>query len=322
MNMFTNKIQFDCYTIEGGFGTEVIYLESAFRTFSGREHNIAVSSATAAADMIFSWLGPLTIYVPTLTFCSPSMMALRNGCKLHIVDVDANLLQSEFGELNMPVMYGGSWSYPKENCLVVDAAHNPCSCHVKSNYTFTSFYPTKPLRCLNGGMISTDNADAADYFLKYRNFGRHMGGNTYKIEQAGNKYYLDKFNAAIVLDQVGTYQSTVDQRKANFEFLRSNLQGGYFVEHDINSSYYYATFIFEDDRVEVAKKKLAEKCGLNLPLHYPLLHQQPFFKNHANVTIHDCGNAEKLTSRLLNLPLGEYHPASLFEDIVKCLRSL
>lgn len=324
--MFSSKLQFDNFQFEGGYGSEVIYLESAFKSFSGRSHNIAVSSATAAADMIFSWLretAALTIYVPTLTFCSPAMMALKNGHRVCLTDVNYDLLQNTWGDINMPVMYGGAAHNKGSNCLIVDAAHNPCTCHITAKYVFTSFYPTKPLRCLNGGMISTDDDGAADYFLKYRNFGRHMGGNTYKIEQAGNKYYLDKFNAAIVLEQLKGYQATVLKRKANFQFLQDSLKGGRLTHHDENSSYYFASFIFDDkEKVTLAKAKLLEKCNLNCPLHYPLLHEQPFFKHHQKVYSYPCPNAEELSSRLLNLPLAEYHPQSLYEDIVNCLRSL
>lgn len=319
--MFSSKLKFGEFEFDGGFGSSVTYLEEAFKGFSGKEFNIAVSSATAAADMIFTWLSPIKIHVPTLTFCSPAMMALKNGHSVEVEDVNFGLQQSKTGELNMPVMYAGA-SCSDDHCLVLDAAHNPCTCHMRAKFIFTSFYPTKPLRCLNGGMISTDDGEAADYFFKYRNFGRNNQGQSYKVEQAGNKYYLDQFNASIVLSQLKEYAKTVQVRKANFEYLRDNVKGGYFAYHDDNSSYYFASLVMMEPLVERAKEKIKKEVGLSLPLHYPPLHEQPFFKNHPRAKLNKCGNAEAILPRLLNLPLGEYYDKTIYQGIVKCLRSL
>lgn len=306
--MFNNKIDLGSISIsKTGYGPSVERFEKEFGVFTGKIFNISCSSATAAADMIFAWLskrGKL-IRTTSLGFCSPVIKALKNGFSIHIDDIDDNLLLSDwYAEGLYPdlyVTYGGSGN--ETNAIVVDAAHNPLYQNKNAEFIFYSFYPTKPIKMLNGGLIATDNAEAALFFLEYRNFGRKNSGLTYIVESMGDKYYMDQFNAELGLRQLDNLHQDVAIRNNNYLNYKelSDLGLGRLVKHCGRSSYYFASFIFEKEIAKLVRNTLHMEYGITLPFHYPLIHKQPAFENHVKVI--SSKNADLLENRLLNLPL-------------------
>lgn len=310
------------YTVlkyDGGYNDKVEELESEYRTFSSK-YNSAVSSATAAADIIFSYLyqtyGPLKITCPTLSFCSPAMMALRNNHYVKFVDINPYLNQAEYNDVNMPVLYGGS-SLSIKNSTIVDSAHNPKYKHVPGDYIFTSFFPTKPIKSFTGGMISS--VKRINYFNIYRNFGRLD-----EVIYAGNKYYMDGFNASIILENMKKYEEEVKLRKRNLSLYEDLREYGLLVEHDDFSSYYLGSLVLKEPVAEQLRAKTADL--FNSRLHYPLLHKQLYFENHPNCIINKCEYAEYIEHRLFTLPIAEHYQEYQIkffkEEIIKCLRSL
>ena len=295
-----------------GFGPNVINFEKKFAKFSNQEHNIAVNSASAAAFLIFAYLrkmyGVCDVYTPSLAFTSPAWAARHFGHNIIWVDVDDNLLFDVEDYLQvktpngrqsvlMPILYGGVSGIPKleeyfveerDEILVVDSAHCVTPT-IRGDFTFFSFHPYKPIASSDGGMIGTDNLQAAEYFRNYRNFGRVNTGGTYDITQEGFKFYMNNLNATIALTQLERYSyNTSQRRRAYTEYQRINLPGR-LLPHDAFSSYYFATLITEDP--EVANRWPTDK-------HYPLLHRTKFFDS--RVTLQ---NTERLHKQIVNLPL-------------------
>lgn len=317
---------FDVLKFSGGFNKKVKELETEYEGFSGRYYNIAVNSATSAADMVFAYLaeqyGQLKITCPTLSFCSPAMMALKNGHIVEIVDINKYLNQGVYKEINMPVLYGGS-SLSVEHSVIVDAAHNPLYIDVGADFIFTSFFPTKPIKAFCGGMLSTNlkYESAALYFYRYRNFGRD---SSTQIVHSGNKYYMDAFNADIIKSQLGSYTKSVFKRNENLVRYDELQEFGTIVNHSDDSSFYLGTIVLNKP---VANQLREETSSLfNSKLHYPLLHKQPYFRDHPNCKIDSCEYADSIEDRIFTLPISEhYEPYQInfFKDeIIKCLRSL
>lgn len=317
---------FDVIKYKGGFNKSVKELENEFEGFSGCYYNIAVNSATSAADMIFSYLateyGQLKITCPTLSFCSPAMMALKNGHIVEIVDVNKTLNQEIFHELNMPVLYGGS-TLGIENAAIIDAAHNPHYSGLEADYIFTSFFPTKPIKAFCGGMISLNikKENAAFYFYRYRNFGRNESTD---IEHVGNKYYMDGFNAEIIKGQLPNYFLKVRKRDDNLSKFSDLKEFGKIVKHSEDSSFYLGSLILEKPVANELREKTRHL--FNSRLHYPLIHKQPYFINHENCIINECHYANYIENRLFTLPISEdyedYQIEYFKQEIIKCLRSL
>jgi len=295
---------------EIGFGPNVKKLEGHFTAFSQKTHNIAVNSASAAAFMVFAFLkekyGECDVYTTSLGFASPAWAASHMGHNLIFVDVNEEL-QFDINDYKrrykstsrqtviMPVLYGGVSTIEgfsdgiTDEIVVVDSAHciTPT---IESDYLFFSFHPAKPICTSDGGMVCTDDAEAADYWNAYRNFGRQTLGETYDIAQQGFKFYMNNLNASIALTQLPHCTESVVRRKKNYERLQSFYS---LLPHDEQSSYYFATALVAD-----ASERLA---SLGVSRHYPMLHQTTYFSNGQTLP---C--LENLHSQILNLPIHEW----------------
>jgi len=207
---------------ELGFGPLIYEFESEFKKFSNKEYNVSVNSASAAAFIIFAYLkekyGICEIYTPSLGFASPVWAAQHFGHEIIWVDVDDNLLfdcedylkKSELPgwknpsgkkKVVMPILYGGvsnipNWKLRGNEIVIIDSAHCVTPT-IKADMYFFSFHPYKPICTSDGGMISTDDQEASEWFKNYRNFGRKIIGSTYDITMDGFKYYINNLNACI-----------------------------------------------------------------------------------------------------------------------------
>ena len=299
---------------ELGFGSNVSLFETEFQSFSGKTHNVATNSASAAAFMIFAYLkekyGVCDVYTPSLAFTSPAWAAKHFGHNIIWVDVDNTLLfdlddyrdkrrircerytDGGIKPVLMPILYGGISNIKEFNTLsednyneivVVDSAHCVTPT-IKSDFIFFSFHPYKPICSSDGGMISTDNKEASEWFRNYRNFGRQNVGDSYDIIQNGFKFYMNNLNASIALISLSKYYSDLKIRKENHSKLDNVLP------HDEKSSYYMAT--------KIDKNANQFNQDHNLARHYPLLHKTKYFNSDIKLP-----NTELLHPQIINLPL-------------------
>ena len=330
MKLFQTKIsEYDVSKISDvlrsgdlGFGPYVNMMEERFKDFSSKEHNIGVNSASAAAFMIFAYLkekyGPCDVYTTSIGFTSPAWAAKHFGHNLIWVEVDENLLfdLDDYREKRrwrcerytdvgikpvlMPILYGGVSNIKGFDTLsddnyneivVVDSAH--CATpQIKSDFTFFSFHPYKPIAASDGGMISTDDESASDWFKSYKNFGRQNIDGTYDITMDGFKFYMNNLNASIALTQLNSYGKNLAVRKKNHLSVEDLNLDGRLLPHDSKSSYYFATLICNESSVD----GLYEKYPTSK--HYPMLHKTKYFADGTELPF-----TEEIHKLILNLPL-------------------
>lgn len=307
-----------------GFGENVSNFENEFTSYSNKEYNIATNSASAAAYIIFAYLkeryGSCDVYTPSLAFTSPVWAAKHFGHNIIWIEVDDNLLfdvehykkerrlrcerYSDCGvrPVLMPILYGGvstisGFDKIKDDgyneTVVVDSAHCVTPT-IDSDFTFFSFHPYKPIAASDGGMISTNDYEASEFFQSYRNFGRKNKNGTYDITMDGFKFYMNNLNATIALTQMNRYDENLLVRKEVYKLLESLNFDGRLLPHDTNSSYYFATLICNDNSLE----SLLEQFPTSK--HYPLLHLTDYYKDGTELP-----NTEKIHKYILNLPLYE-----------------
>lgn len=295
-----------------GFGSNVVQLENKFSKYSNKKYNIATNSASASAFMIFHFLkekyGTCDVYTPSLGFISPVWAAKHFGHNICFVDVGTDLLfdsrhykylreksDSQNKTVLMPVLYGGvsdipSWKIYGDEVVVVDSAHNVTS-NLDCDFIFFSFHPYKPVCTSDGGIISTSHKKAADYFNSYRNFGRLNLDGTYDIVQEGFKFYMNNLNATIGLVSLAKYEKNLSIRKNNYLYLQDKINNNSrLIDHDIDSSYYFATAITQN-----SKQKMDL---LNLVKLYPLIHKTKHFSQDISLK-----NTELMYNNFCNLPL-------------------
>lgn len=289
-----------------GFGPNVTVFEEKYSLFSKKKFNTSTNSASAAAFMIFHYLlenyGQCDVYTTSLGFTSPAWAAKHFGHNLIFVDVQDDLqfssehyrqIRKESGNkiVVMPVLYGGvstikNFNLVGDEIVVIDSAH--CATPtIKSDFVFFSFHTYKPICTSDGGMISTDIEEADAYFKSYRNFGRKADGQTYNIIQHGFKFYMNNLNATIGLTQLEHYPRLLQERRSNYDKLKEKYN---LLEHDENSSYYFATTLSDDADSIIEDLKISR--------HYPMLHKTNFYHNGQRLP-----KLESLHSKILNLPL-------------------
>jgi dTDP-4-amino-4,6-dideoxygalactose transaminase len=307
-----------------GFGPDVNLMEERFTDFSSKEYNVGVNSASGAAFMIFAYLkekyGSCDVYTTSIGFTSPAWAAKHHGHNLIWVEVDENLLfdLDDYREKRrwrcerytdggikpvlMPILYGGVSNIKGFDTLsednyneivVVDSAHCVTP-KIKSDFTFFSFHPYKPIAASDGGMISTDDKSASEWFKSYRNFGRQNVDGTYDIVMDGFKFYMNNLNASIALTQLDSYGGNLAIRKQNHLHLQDMGLSGRLLPHDFNSSYYFATLISDEGNVD----ELYEKYPTSK--HYPMLHKTKYFEDGTELPF-----TEQIHRLILNLPLYE-----------------
>lgn len=290
-----------------GFGPNVLEFENKFQSFSNKKYNIATNSASAAAFMIFAYLkekyGVCDVYTPSLGFASPAWAAKHFGHNIIWVDVNDNLLfdcrdylnkrRDENQPVVMPILYGGvsnidGWDLEGDEIVIADSAHCVTPT-IECDFSFFSFHPYKPICSSDGGMISTDNLNATEYFQNYRNFGRQNVNDSYDITQEGFKFYMNNLNATIALISLKKYKKYLKVRKENYlDLCYAGLND--VLPHDDSSSYYFATRL--NDKADEFNKHY------QLAKHYPLLHKTKYFNSKVRLP-----NTEFLHNKIINLPL-------------------
>tara|TARA_R110000765_G_scaffold105677_1_gene195925 strand:+ start:85 stop:1062 length:978 start_codon:yes stop_codon:yes gene_type:complete len=296
-----------------GFGSNVLEFEKLFQSFSNKKYNVATNSASASAFILFAYLkekyGVCDVYTPSLGFTSPAWAAKHFGHNIIWVDINDNLLfdindyynkrqyrcerYSDGGitPVLMPILYGGVSNIPGfdnikggyNEIVIVDSVH--CATPtIKCDFSFFSFHPYKPICSSDGGMISTEDLEATEYFRNYRNFGRQNVNDSYNITQEGFKFYMNNLNATIALESIKKYKKDLEIRKINYTKLDNVLP------HDSNSSYYFATKLNNNANNFNQKHQLSR--------HYPLLHKTKYFKDKVRLP-----NTELLYNQIINLPL-------------------
>jgi dTDP-4-amino-4,6-dideoxygalactose transaminase len=301
---------------EIGFGNNVSKLEDEFKHFSNKTYNVAVNSASGAAFIIFAYLkekyGMCDIYTPSIGFTSPVWAATHHGHNIIWIDVNDDLLldiddyilkresnASSNKSVIMPILYGGVSTIDRfdevlhkyDDIVVVDSAH--CATPtITSDFTFFSFHPYKPIAASDGGMISTNNKSATMWINSYRNFGRKIINDTYDIIMDGFKFYMNNLNATIALSQLNRYESNLNIRKLNYNKLKELNLDGRLLQHDLHSSYYFATLICTLESMNYLNSLYKTSK------HYPMLHKTTYFNSS---TALKC--TEDIHPFILNLPL-------------------
>lgn len=304
------------------FGPNVAEFEQDYKKFSNKTYNIGFNSASSAALLLYRYLykqyGPCRVYTPSLGFISPVCAAKMAGHEVIYTDVNNNLilciddLKSRFindekKSIVMPILYGGiskvdeiqDFCSKNNSILVLDSAHciNPTT---EYDYAFYSFHPVKPVCMSNGGLLSTNDKEAAEYMYRGRNFGRETVGDTYDLVQFGFNLYMNNLNASLGITQLPRAKKNVLSRKHNLAFLEENLPEdlGSFTYHDASSSYYLSTLILKPGHSSVIMRKVLRDRGVQTSFHYPFLHKTNHYKQDVKLKFLDS-----VEDRVINLPI-------------------
>ncbi|HET6625980.1 MAG TPA: DegT/DnrJ/EryC1/StrS aminotransferase family protein [Nocardioidaceae bacterium] len=330
-------------------GPECAAFENEFASWVGAEHAITVSSCTAAIELSLRALHlppGSRVLVPTITFCGAVEAVVHAGLVPVLTDVDV-----ETGEVSaatcaaaarhaggvdamLALHYAG---YPAQidelaaaacvplTRVVEDAAHGlgtwvgDRQVGSLSRATCFSFYATKNLPIGEGGMITTDDPDLAQWVRSARMHGmssdawrRYLPGGSwrYSVNEAGLKANLSDVQAAIgrvQLRHLEGWQRRREQIAARYSAALAMVPGLELPRAPVRGRHAWHLYIvrvkpeFGVTR-DALSRSLAEQ-DIGTSVHFIPLHHMPRFREVAIWREGGTHGADSVFEQLLSLPM-------------------
>ena len=170
-----------------------------------------------------------------------------------------------------------------------------------------SFYPTKPVGGLDGGIIVSNDKDKIDYF-KHKSFnGMNFAENNWDRKQisVGWKMYLNSVQAYVALQNL---RKLSDKKKR-----LSEIRDRYNFAFDINNTSDHLYRVSIGGRNEA--RSYLKKNGITTGIHYKCLHQHPLFFREGV----ELRNSEKEQEQTLSLP---FHECLSDADVQKVIENI
>ncbi len=326
-------------------GPKLKKFEKEFAKFTGAKYAIGLSNATSALHLSLKSLGigkGDEVLVPDITFVATANAVILAGAKPILIEVDyedmnisiESILKNLSSKVKaiLPVHFAGKvneikkiMQIAKKNNLKVieDCAHaigtKKGNRHVGTfgNTGCFSFYPTKNITTIEGGMVITNDKKTAEKIELLRNHGisrtlsnRYTTGKPwdYDVKFSGYNYRLDEIRSSLGLNQLKRIKQINNNRFIACEYYNLKLRGIEGIElpkvlpKNENSYHLYMIKIKKNygiSRDELYKKLL--KVGIRTTVHYKPLHLFTAFKKMKRSK--SLENSNKLYQELLSLPL-------------------
>jgi len=239
--------------------------ESAFSSFVGAKHSLAVSTCTHALHLACLALGSGPgdeVIAPSLTFVATTNAVLYTNAEVRFADIlsaaEFNISPEEIEKQITPrtkaIMVMHYAGFPCQMAeimeiakarglaIIEDAAH-ASGAYLSGRHLGTwgdvgcfSFFSNKNLATGEGGMLVTDRDDVAEKVRVLRSHGmttltwdRHRGhASSYDVVALGHNYRIDEIRSALGLVQLSKLSENNARRKAITERYRQR-----FMEEDI-----------------------------------------------------------------------------------------
>lgn len=303
-------------------GDETIVFEKEFAAYVKAKHALAVNSCTSALFLSLKALGigpGDEVIVPSFTFAATANVAVHCGAKVVFADVtpsgfvlDPKSVEKRITKKTraiIPVHYSGNLavtSYPIP--VIEDSAHLISKNYRSKNIICYSFYATKNITTGEGGMITTDDEQIADWLIKARLHG--FSRDAWKRYNPGAKWYYDiefsgfKFNTIDILSAMGRVQL---QRLDEMEEKRKEIIKHYNKLLGLNNKGTHLYPILVERRNEFMDYMKENNIGCSF--HFLPLHLSPAF---AKIKTPKLPVTEYIGSRVVTLPL---FPSLTLKDV-------
>jgi perosamine synthetase len=329
-------------------GPKTFEFEKEFAKYVGAQNAIAVSTGTAALHLSLEAAGVQAgdeVLLPTTTFTATAEAVTYIGARPVLVDIDPVTMNMDVEDAArritpktkaiIPVHLGGQPCHMDEIHalarvhhlrVIEDAAHAlPSEYHGKrvgqiSEFTCFSFYATKTLTTGEGGMITTDNPEAADRMRLMRLHGierdawkRYRGDGSwfYEVLEAGFKYNLTDFQSAIGLvqlakcDAMRQARERIAHRYADAFSSCEELLTPTVLPDRVTSWHLYILRL-RLDHLNIDRNGFIEvlhRRGVMCSVHFIPLHLQPYYRRAYGYNVGDFVSAEKEYHSCLSLPI-------------------
>lgn len=337
------KVARDCNFI---MGTQIDELERNLEKFTGSKYAISCSSGTDALLLAMMALDiqpddeiittPFTFFATaeTIAFLKAKPVFVDIDEKTYNIDpkkieekitsktkaiipvslygqpADMDEINQIAKKYNLKVIVDGAQSFGSTYKGISDSNLGDISC--------TSFFPAKPLGCYgDGGALFTNDEKLADKIKSLRLHGQSIRYHHQYIGMGGR---LDTIQAAVLNVKLKYYEKDLKLRqdvasKYTKALNAKNIETP-FVKNDRTSAWAQYS-IRVQNRTELQTK--LQKLGIPTAVHYPMpLHVQECFK-YLNLKEGDFPISEKVSKKIMSLPMNPYVSDEEIEFIVENL---
>lgn len=321
-------------------GPKVREFEEAFAKWTDTKYGIAVSSGTTALHvaLLAHGIGPSDEVITTpFSFIASANCILYTGARPVFVDIEPNYFLLNPDKIEeaitprtkaiIPVHLFGQIAdmdaiaeiAKKHNLVIIEDACQSHGAMYKGKKVGAwgtacySFYPTKNMTTIEGGMITTNNPQVAEQSRLLRN---HGSPKRYLHDTLGFNFRMTDIQAAIGLVQLGKVDNWNRQRQDNARFLTgklSPLSGVKTPKVRRNSEHVFHqyTICVEKDRDKMVEG--LNSAGIAAGVYYPIpIHRQPLYMGMGYEK--DMPITEKLAKQVISLPV---HPALILNELEK-----
>jgi UDP-2-acetamido-2-deoxy-ribo-hexuluronate aminotransferase len=335
-------------------GPEVAECEKRLATFAGSKHCLTVSSGTDAlvAPLMALGIGPGdAVFLPTFTFTATAEVVVLVGARPVYVDVhprqfniDANHLATQIAAVKkegthraraviavdlfgLPADYAALTKLcDAEGLTVIDDAAQSYGGALNNKrvgslapITATSFFPAKPLGCYgDGGAIFLDDDGLAAKLASIRVHGQ--GRSKYHVERIGLNARFDTIQAAVILAKLDVFELELGRRQ-QIAAKYDELLGREVDTPEIPAGYRsaWAQYSILSNKRDAIASALKDH-GVPTAIYYPIpMHLQAAYREYG-AGEGSCPVAEKLSRRVLSLPMHPYLDDGTIERIAGIVR--
>ena len=343
-------------------GPKLSKFESAFAKFTGTKFAIGVSNGTSALHLALKAAGMKKgdeVIIPDMTFVATASAVLLTGATPVLADINNEDMNISVDSIQkcitkktkaiLPVHFAGKIcdvnkikKIAKVNNLIIveDCAHAIGATnenkHVGSFGVAGcfSFYPTKNITTIEGGMIITNSKKIDQYVRSARNHGitksleqRFSHGKPwdYDVMEPGYNYRLDEIRSALGISQLNRIKKINLQRKNACQYYNSKLKNVEGISTPAissnNDNAFHLYIIRIQKNFSLSRDRLFHKLlkhGIRTSVHYKPLHEFTIFRKRAK--IYDrLDNTKQAYKEIISLPLYPQISRMAQDEVIDCI---
>jgi len=344
-------------------GPKLREFEFDFARFIGAKYAIGVSNATSALHLTLKSLGVKKgdeVIVPDITFVATINSVLLCGATPVLADVGKDDLNISIDsvknsitkrtKLILPVHMAGKICKINEirkiakkyDLLVLEDCAHAIGTKLGEKHAGTfgdagcfSFYPTKNITSIEGGMIITNSKKVAESVTTSRNHGlsrslmhRFSHGKPwdYDVLEPGYNYRLDEIRSSLGSSQLKRIDQINSLRKKICKYYTDSLESIDGIKAPAisgkNDHAYHLYIIRVTKNYPISRDELFRRFtndGITTSLHYKPLNMFTAYKKSAKV-YDKLDNSKELFDEIISLPLYLTISRKQQELVVKCIR--
>jgi len=332
-------------------GAKVLEFEKNFSKYIGVKYAVSVSSGTAALYLGLLALGIKEkdeVITTPFSFIASSNSILYTGAKPVFADINPQSLnidplkiEEKINKNTKAILPVHLFGHPcemdeikkiarKHHLYIIEDACQAHGAEYKGKKVGSigdigcfSFYATKNMTTIEGGMITTNNKQIYEKLLKLRN---HGSNKKYHHETLGYNFRMTEINAVLGIEQLKklTNFNKIRSKNANFVIQKSskikNIIPVISKSIKIKHAFHQLTFKVDTHKNRESYLKKLKENGINANIYYPIpIHKQKLYKS---LGYNDSlPVSEEASRQVFSVPIHPYLTKKDLDKIIDVLNS-